>query len=80
MDWSTDEGPTQETSVWAPMHKLQEICPPRYSFYSHFDDHQDEVNGISFGPPHWQHSVAIPTVFFNEDHVEEILFPHGQVL
>ena len=35
---------------------------------------------ISFGPPHWQHSVAIPTVFFNEDHVEEILFPHGQVL
>ena len=53
MDWMTDEGPIQEVNIRAPLHELREIRPPGYSFYTYFDEHRAEVNGVPFGPPQW---------------------------
>ncbi len=76
IDWSTDGEAPQDNNLQPPLIEIQEIWPPGYSYYSYYDD---EVNGTSFGLLVWRHSVTIPMVYFNDDHME-ITFPHGQVL
>src|SRR5258708_28667089 len=70
----------QDINLQPPLIEIREIQLPGYSYYSYYDDYKTEVNGVTFGLLVWQHSVAIPTVYFDDDHMEEITFPCGQVL
>ena len=62
-----------------PISEIRDIHPLGYAFYEYFDAKQIEVNGKHIQPI-WQHGVALPNLFFNRYHVEEIQFPKGRTL
>src|SRR5258708_10042512 len=79
-EWLADEEQSLITEYQAPAFEIWEACPLGYLYYTYFDMQQAKVNGIPLGQPFWQHNMAIPTIFFEDDHVEEIRFPHERVI
>ncbi len=53
IDWSMDGEAPQDVNVQPPLIEIREIWPPGYSYYSYYDDHKTEVDGVSFGLPVW---------------------------
>src|SRR5258708_4591370 len=74
-EWLADEEQSLITEHQAPAFEIQEAHPLGYLYYTYFDMQQAKVNGIPLRQPFWQHNVAIPTMFFNDDHIEEIRIP-----
>ncbi len=48
-----DEEAPQDTNVQPPLIEIQEIRLHGYSYYSYYNDHKTEVDGVSFGHPVW---------------------------